>query len=65
MSTSDDKDEVVPTSFETSAAPANVNRRAFVMRNAVIGAAAVMTGKTWTPERRAPSKPPRKRLPPN
>jgi L-serine dehydratase len=53
MSTSDDKDEVVPTSFETSAAPANVNRRAFVMRNAVIGAAAVMTGKTWTREARA------------
>ena len=49
MSTSDNKDEVVPTSFETSAAPANVNRRAFVMRNAVIGAAAVMTGTTWTP----------------
>ena len=53
MSTSDNKDEVVPTSFETSAAPANVNRRAFVMRNAVIGAAAVMTGKTWTREARA------------
>jgi L-serine dehydratase len=53
MSTSDDKDEVVPTSFETSAAPANVNRRAFVMRNAAIGAAAVRTGKTWTREARA------------
>ena len=53
MSTSDNRDEVVPTSFETSAAPANVNRRAFVMRNAVIGAAAVMTGKTWTREARA------------
>jgi L-serine dehydratase len=53
MSTSDNRDEAVPTSFETSAAPANVNRRAFVMRNAVIGAAAVMTGKTWTREARA------------
>jgi L-serine dehydratase len=53
MSTSDNKDEVVPTSFETSAASANVNRRAFVMRNAAIGAAAVMTGKTWTREARA------------
>src|SRR5215471_11950305 len=31
----------------------NINRRAFIMRNAVIGAAAVMTGKTWTPEARA------------
>ena len=53
MSTSDNRDEAVPTSFETSAAPANVHRRAFVMRNAVIGAAAVMTGRTWTPEARA------------
>ena len=53
MSTSDNRDEAVPTSFETSAAPANVNRRAFVMRSAVIGAAAVMTGKTWTREARA------------
>src|SRR5580658_9590660 len=53
MSTSDNRDEAVPTSFETSGAPANVHRRAFVMRNAVIGAAAVMTGKTWTREARA------------
>ena len=53
MSTSDNKDAAVPTSFETSAAPSNIHRRAFVMRNAVIGAAAVMTGKTWTREARA------------
>jgi L-serine dehydratase len=53
MSTSDNRDEAVPTSFETSGAPANVHRRAFVMRNAVIGAAAVMTRKTWTREARA------------
>jgi L-serine dehydratase len=33
--------------------PANIDRRSFLMRNAVIGAAAVMTGKTWTPEARA------------
>src|SRR4051812_10339145 len=38
---------------EESANPANLNRRSFIMRNAVIGAAAVMTGKTWTPEARA------------
>src|SRR5436305_8087361 len=38
---------------EDSATPSNLNRRAFIMRNAVIGAAAVMTGKTWTPEARA------------
>jgi L-serine dehydratase len=53
ISTSDNRDEAVPTSFETSAAPANVHRRAFVMRSAAIGAAAVMTGKTWTREARA------------
>jgi L-serine dehydratase len=31
----------------------NLNRRSFMMRNAVIGAAAVMTGRIWTPEARA------------
>ncbi len=36
-----------------SAIPSNINRRSFLMRNAVIGAAAVMTGRTWTPEARA------------
>ena len=30
-----------------------IHRRSFIMRNAVIGAAAVMTGKTWTREARA------------
>jgi len=30
-----------------------IDRRSFIMRNAVIGAAAVMTGKSWTPETRA------------
>ncbi len=33
--------------------PANLNRRSFLMRNAVIGAAAVMTNRVWTPEARA------------
>jgi L-serine dehydratase len=33
--------------------PAGIDRRSFIMRNAVIGAAAVMTGKAWTPEARA------------
>src|SRR5258707_2216921 len=32
---------------------AGIDRRAFLVRNAVIGAAAVMTGTTWTPEARA------------
>src|SRR5215211_8793082 len=30
-----------------------IDRRAFMMRSAVIGAAAVMTGANWTPEARA------------
>ena len=33
--------------------PGNIDRRSFLMRNAVIGAAAVMTGKAWTAEARA------------
>jgi L-serine dehydratase len=33
--------------------PANIDRRTFIIRNAVIGAAAVMTGTTWTREARA------------
>ena len=33
--------------------PLNVDRRAFLMRNAAIGAAAVMTGSTWAPAARA------------
>jgi len=33
--------------------PSGVDRRAFLMRHAVIGAAAVMTGTTWTSEARA------------
>jgi L-serine dehydratase len=36
-----------------SAAPPGVDRRAFFMRNAVIGAAAALTGTTWTAEARA------------
>ena len=33
--------------------PLNIDRRSFLMRNAAIGAAAVMTGTVWTPEARA------------
>src|SRR6186713_29948 len=33
--------------------PEGIDRRSFLMRNAVIGAAAVMTARTWTPEARA------------
>jgi len=33
--------------------PTGIDRRSFLIRNAVIGAAAVMTGTAWTPEARA------------
>ena len=46
-------DELIPELPGESALPSNINRRSFIMRNAVIGAAAVMTGRTWTPEARA------------
>jgi L-serine dehydratase len=46
-------DALSPGLPEESAIPSNINRRSFLMRNAVIGAAAVMTGKVWTPEARA------------
>jgi len=46
-------DESFPALPVESAIPSNINRRSFIMRNAVIGAAAVMTGATWTPEARA------------
>src|SRR5687767_8576130 len=38
---------------EETPVPANIDRRSFLMRNAVIGASAVLTAKTWTPEARA------------
>src|SRR5277367_2263384 len=47
------EDGSFPASPEESAIPSNINRRSFIMRNAVIGAAAVMTGRVWTPEARA------------
>jgi len=46
-------DESFPAVPAESTLPSNINRRSFIMRNAVIGAAAVMTGATWTPEARA------------
>jgi len=39
--------------LEPTDVPAGVDRRTFLVRNAVIGASAVMTGATWTPEARA------------
>src|SRR3954453_8403859 len=48
--TNEDKE---PVSSPESPISANIDRRSFIVRNAVIGAAAVMTGRTWTPEARA------------
>ena len=53
MNTSSKNDELFPALPAEPAIPAEINRRAFLIRNAVIGAAAVMTGKAWTPEARA------------
>jgi L-serine dehydratase len=50
---SDSSDGLFPVPIAESAIPAGVDRRSFLVRNAVIGAAAVMTGTTWTPEARA------------
>ena len=46
-------DGLFPSSPGEPAVPPGIDRRSFLMRNAVIGAAAAMTGTTWTPEARA------------
>ena len=53
MTRSDQDDELLSTLPELPSVPSGLNRRAFLMRHAAIGAAAVMTGTTWTPEARA------------
>ena len=55
MSTESSADDgsLIPSMAAQTSASANIPRRSFIMRNAVIGAAAVMTGRTWTPEARA------------
>ena len=53
MSTSGKDDGLFPSFLTAAPLPANVDRRAFLIRHAAIGAAAVMTGTTWTPEARA------------
>jgi L-serine dehydratase len=51
---SPENDDTLPAESSTeSAGPSDIDRRSFLMRNAVIGAAAVMTGATWTPAARA------------
>ncbi len=51
--TSANDDGLFQASPAESAVPSGVDRRSFLMRNAAIGAAAVMTGTAWTPEARA------------
>jgi L-serine dehydratase len=46
-------DGLFPPLPADSVTPPGIDRRSFIIRNAVIGAAAVMTGRTWTPEARA------------
>jgi L-serine dehydratase len=49
----DENDGFFPTLPEESILSSNIDRRTFIIRNAVIGAAAVMTGTVWTREGRA------------
>ncbi|MBM6595255.1 L-serine ammonia-lyase [Microvirga pudoricolor] len=53
MPRSSDDDALFPASLEPMSVPPGVDRRAFLIRNAAIGAAAVMTGTTWGPDARA------------
>jgi L-serine dehydratase len=53
MGSSSRNDEPLPPPPETPDVPSGMDRRSFLMRHAAIGAAAVMTGTTWTPEARA------------
>jgi L-serine dehydratase len=50
---SDDNDNVFPELSAELNLPENIDRRTFLIRNAVIGAAAAMTGTVWTIEARA------------
>ena len=45
--------DALDTGLDSVEVPPGVDRRTFLMRNAAIGAAAVMTGGNWTPEARA------------
>src|ERR1043166_682032 len=53
MKKSDKNKELFPELPETEPLSSNIDRRSFIIRNAVIGAAAVMTGRVWTSEARA------------
>jgi L-serine dehydratase len=53
MNKTEKDNELFPELPETSKLGSNIDRRTFIIRNAVIGAAAVMTGRVWTNEARA------------
>ena len=54
MKKSDKKNQqLFPELPELGPLSSSINRRTFIIRNAVIGAAAVMTGTTWTRDARA------------
>ena len=53
MSDSNKEDGVVTPLRDTVDLPSNIDRRSFLMRHAVIGAAATMTGTSWTVSARA------------
>ena len=50
---SDKNDNLFPEFSAELNLPQNIDRRTFLIRNAVIGAAAAMTGTVWTAEARA------------
>src|SRR5262245_56092056 len=52
MTPPEESDTPLPDSSPESPIPSDIDRRTFLIRNAVIGAAAVMTGTTWAPEAR-------------
>jgi L-serine dehydratase len=51
--TANNEKSSVPLPQDTVDLLSNVDRRSFLIRHAVIGAAAAMTGATWTPQTRA------------
>jgi L-serine dehydratase len=53
MTGSSKDNELFPDLPELSGLPSGISRRTFFIRHAAIGAAAVMTGTTWTAEARA------------
>jgi L-serine dehydratase len=50
---SSNSDGLFPDMPTGESLPSHIDRRTFLVRNAVIGAAAAMTGSIWTPEARA------------